>query len=107
MKETLMKEINKAFSRIEDVKLYACATLCDPRFKNIFFSGITGCASAINCIADRDGDNGFWEDLDQAVRMANLNSADDTQAGGMPLELRQYLNRPPVSRKENPDPPFA
>lgn len=44
-----------------------------------------------------------WSAIDSKVRQSNA-AADRDRAGGMPIELRQYLNRPPVDRKTNPNP---
>ncbi|KAK3911897.1 Putative AC9 transposase [Frankliniella fusca] len=51
-------------------------------------------------------DEGFWSDLDRAVQLANVNT-EELVSGGMPVELRQYLNRPPVDRKTYTDPLIA
>lgn len=32
------------------------------------------------------------------------NLADSDEAGGLPIQLRQYLTRPAVNRKQNPNP---
>ncbi|XP_052126662.1 zinc finger BED domain-containing protein 4-like, partial [Frankliniella occidentalis] len=137
MKHTLTRLIEENFPKIEEQKLYGCATLCDPRFKNVFFSGIEGCAGAINNVGklirqhmaasrqqqqqqadiqenstpnNTTGQNeveGFWSDLDRAVQLANVQRSDTVASSGMPLELKQFLNRPPVDRKTHTDPLLA
>lgn len=38
LKADLLQRLNSAFSRIEDLKMYAYATILDPRFKKVVFS---------------------------------------------------------------------
>ncbi|KAK3932992.1 E3 SUMO-protein ligase ZBED1 [Frankliniella fusca] len=44
-----------------------------------------------------------WSVIDEKVRLSNA-VADRDRAGGLPIELRQYLNRPPMDRKSNQNP---
>jgi len=37
LKRDLLQQIQEKFGNIEDVKLYAMAMLCDPRFKSLGF----------------------------------------------------------------------
>lgn len=52
-------------------------------------------------------DNGNTDDvlsfIDQAVS-ESCSNADTDEAGGLPIVLRQYLSRPAVNRKLNPNP---
>jgi len=44
-----------------------------------------------------------WATIDREVRTSNEKS-DTDRVGGLPVELRQFLNRPPIDRKTNPNP---
>ncbi|KAK3911564.1 Zinc finger BED domain-containing protein 4 [Frankliniella fusca] len=55
-----------------------------------------------NVNSDQDDDYP-WASIDKQVRVSNQ-KADSDRVGGLPVELRQFLNRPPVDRKSNPNP---
>ncbi|KAJ3661761.1 hypothetical protein Zmor_006146 [Zophobas morio] len=50
LKHNIIKEMEKRFSKIEEVKLLAISTILDPRFKKIHFDKSTACAQAISDI---------------------------------------------------------
>lgn len=50
LKKKLSQEIESKYGSIESVKLYACATLVDPRYKKFAFRSIRECAQAITHI---------------------------------------------------------
>lgn len=52
---------------------------------------------------DDDYDDDTWSYLDNAVSCSN-SEADTDEAGGLPIQLRQYLTRPAVNRKQNHNP---
>jgi len=56
--------------------------------------------SSINA-AERQG---LWEDFDEEVQVHVLAHCGQDIAGGLPIQLRQYIDSPPAPRKENPDP---
>ncbi|XP_063931157.1 zinc finger BED domain-containing protein 4-like [Zophobas morio] len=50
LKHNIIKEMEKRFSKIEEVKLLAISTILDPRFKKIHFDKPTACAQATSDI---------------------------------------------------------
>lgn len=50
-----------------------------------------------------DNEDDIWSFIDNAVS-SSYNLADSDEAGGLPIQLRQYLTRPAVNRKQNPNP---
>jgi len=49
-------------------------------------------------------EDSFWSAFDKDVEsQASVQSGQD-MAGGIPVQLRMFLDRPPVPRKNNPDP---
>ncbi|XP_046422338.1 uncharacterized protein LOC124180631 [Neodiprion fabricii] len=128
MKKNLVAEIKQKFSNIESVKVYSIATLLDPRFKKIVFQNIQNPARAVTTVGEilkkeikssktlaitcennltdhqlSSGGNDLWDFLDDAVQH-NIQVADSDEAGGLPIELGQFLNRSTVDRKTNPNP---
>ncbi|XP_074114022.1 uncharacterized protein LOC141537088 [Cotesia typhae] len=127
MKKNLMTEIEQKFSNIESVKLYSIATLLDSRYKKLAFLNIINSARAVTTVGEilkkeikssktlaitcennptdhqtSSGDNDLWGFLDDAVQH-NIQVADSDEAGGLPIELRQFINRSTVDRKTNPN----
>lgn len=52
-----------------------------------------------------DSDNDLWSYVENVVS-CNYSHEDGDEAGGLPMQLRQYLTRPAENRKQNPN-PFA
>ena len=52
-----MKEVrtqfDKRFGTIEEVQIFAIATILDPRFKKLYFKNIIACSKAINAINNK------------------------------------------------------
>ncbi|XP_052129795.1 uncharacterized protein LOC127750987 [Frankliniella occidentalis] len=122
------------FPNIEQNLLYATAILLDPRFKKVPFQNQAALKAAEKEVgrlvsaslaesratdraayeaameegADADPDvvvdqDDPWAAIDEQVRESNR-KADGDRVGGLPVELKQFLNRPPVDRKSNPNP---
>ena len=51
---------------------------------------------------DGNEEQSLWFNFDDSVKAKSLNAGQDT-AGGIPVEFRQYLNRPTASRKDKPN----
>ena len=49
----------------------------------------------------------FWGDFDREVKMHARTMSNQDVAGGIPIQLRMFLDKPPVSRLGNPDPLLA
>ncbi|KAH0561018.1 hypothetical protein KQX54_011177 [Cotesia glomerata] len=91
-KKKLSQEIEVKYGNIESIKLYACTTLVDPRYKRFAFRSTRESARAIT--------NNY---LDDAVSCSTF-QADTDEAGRLPIQLREYLTYPAVNRKQNLNP---
>ncbi|KAK3930257.1 Zinc finger BED domain-containing protein 4 [Frankliniella fusca] len=122
LQQALLNLIGKSFSGIENLRPYAAATLLDPRFKRAAFSSPAAVASIVSHIGKLVAEEiasdsrsiqeeltaaavetpaeSIWSEFDQRVRDSAVDASQDA-AGGLPIEFRQYLNRPACSRKEN------
>ncbi|XP_050340894.1 zinc finger BED domain-containing protein 4-like [Bactrocera neohumeralis] len=137
LKQRMVQDIETKYGNIESVKLHACATLVDPRYKKFGFQSIRDSARAVTNVADlvkterkvalaatvaninpqdeilaiqgpesqktNDDNDDLWSYFDNTV-ICSSNLADSDEAGGLPIQLRQYLTRPAVNRKQNPNP---
>ncbi|CAG5090634.1 Protein of unknown function [Cotesia congregata] len=130
LKKRLMAEIKQIFSNIESVKVYHIATLLDPRYKKVGFQSILNCSRAITSVSSlireqvkvsqnlavecdcqlaiddqqtSDKKKNFWDFLDLEAQSSN-HYQDNDEAGGVSIELRQFLNRPLVDRNSTQDP---
>ncbi|XP_036340037.1 uncharacterized protein LOC118749349 [Rhagoletis pomonella] len=123
----LAAEIKQKFSNIELVKLYSIATLLDPRYKKLGCQSICNSSRAVviageilkteiqlskstmECIGQQTPDKQpsssrqhFWDFLDKEVQLSQYHESDEP--GRLPIELREFLNRPAVDRGSNPNP---
>ena len=57
--------------------------------------------------ATHDVQDDFWGDYDEEVLRHSATQSNQDIAGGIPVQLRQYLDRPAVDRVANPDPLIA
>lgn len=170
MQQEFLKQIETSFGNVEEVQLFAAATLLDPRFKKFGFTKAeddfrapvriakaisTVCKSLchthqpsflsfehedivvlIACVSaervkeamakaeadaaaaallddapqvdqaqrDQDDEDSFWADFDREVEAEAAAHSGQDMAGGIPVQLRQYLDTKPVKRKLNPEP---
>ncbi|XP_043474458.1 E3 SUMO-protein ligase ZBED1-like isoform X1 [Leptopilina heterotoma] len=124
LKQILLTEIEERFRNIENVPIYAKATILDPRFKTIHFKSALAVATAMKKIASemRANNSHNMEILTEPISTSSTpirkqNSADIwmhhdkivdktlsnvDEAGGLPVELRQYKNQAVLHRSENP-----
>ncbi|KAK3929828.1 Zinc finger BED domain-containing protein 4 [Frankliniella fusca] len=132
MKEHLLALLREKFANVEGVRWYAAATLLDPRFKKFGFNHDTTTASSYRIAgglvkakmaeaadaenaavqarqptASQNVQDDFWGDYDEQVQRHSATQSNQDMAGGIPVQLRQYLDRPPVDRLANPDPLIA
>ncbi|XP_043469890.1 zinc finger BED domain-containing protein 4-like [Leptopilina heterotoma] len=122
-KKKLQSLVEAKFSNVEFVKPYSAATLLDPRFKKDVFTNIVAASKAVTHIGSlvsecigvdsrnlvqnsqkvSSSEDSLWFEFDQSVKDKVLN-ADQDVANGIPVEMRQYFNRPIINRIENPNP---
>ncbi|XP_043468397.1 uncharacterized protein LOC122502421 [Leptopilina heterotoma] len=120
-KQTLLTNLEKRFRTVENIKVAAMATILDPRFKKLHFQNAVSAATAVgaintilknrtkevaqDCLRDENLNNNdvnsIWSYHDQ-LQSQQLTNADSDSAGGIAIEIRQYLNRPVCSRNTNP-----
>ncbi|KAK3921574.1 Zinc finger BED domain-containing protein 4 [Frankliniella fusca] len=122
--QKLLAQLNKSFNGIENLRPYAAATLLDPRFKRAAFNSTGAVASVISFVgklvaeeiaadsrslqaegnaataANPTPEDSIWSGFDQRVRDSLVDASQDV--AGLPIEFRQYLNRPVCNRRENP-----
>ncbi|XP_058830709.1 uncharacterized protein LOC131689532 [Topomyia yanbarensis] len=123
LKQRILHFISKYFKDIEKVRILATATLLDPRFKKIHFESALSASSAVFFVAEQIKDlaneatsissdveknparneslDDLWSIHDSLVTEVNRAHVPDS-AGGIPVELRQYLNTPLVPRTSDP-----
>ncbi|XP_033218370.1 uncharacterized protein LOC117173835 [Belonocnema kinseyi] len=125
IKHSLLAEIEKRLGFMEKLPMPAKATILDPRFKKLHFTDAGNFARALSSIdkelkakiavsvdeerarkmpLDQPGDsqvNDIWVHHD-ALRSQQFPEADTDTAGGLSVELRQYLNQPTGPRYVNP-----
>ncbi|KYN29539.1 Zinc finger BED domain-containing protein 1 [Trachymyrmex cornetzi] len=104
-------------SNIETNSFLSISTLLDPRFKKLHFSSSLAVSTAISKISQLMKNNqietqcnveeniniprkeDLWNIHDELIVSSSLNS---DEPGGIPIELRQFLNANVVSRSEDP-----
>ncbi|KAK3921530.1 Uridylate kinase [Frankliniella fusca] len=131
LREHLLRLVTEKFGKVEDVRMYSAATLLDPRFTKVgftaderspmrianaiyFFGGLvqgkmTEAADAVVAAAQvqpeaATNDDYFWGDFDREVQTHAATMSNQDMAGGIHIQLRMYLDRPPVNRLANSDP---
>ncbi|XP_021707818.1 zinc finger BED domain-containing protein 4 isoform X2 [Aedes aegypti] len=122
VKTRIVKSIEFQFRHVEDVELMAVSTLLDPRFKNIHFESAAASAQAVKVagklLSAQIGET--TKNVEDSIRLDNPPDAEDLwsihdnlvakssktfvveTAGGVPIELKQYLNAPVAPRTTNP-----
>ncbi|XP_058839394.1 E3 SUMO-protein ligase ZBED1-like [Topomyia yanbarensis] len=123
LKQRILHFISKYFKDIEKVRILATATFLDPRFKKIHFESALSASSAVFFVAEQIKDlaneatsissdveknptrneslDDLWSIHDSLVTEVNRAHVPDS-AGGIPVELRLYLNTPLVPRTSDP-----
>ncbi|XP_055615434.1 LOW QUALITY PROTEIN: E3 SUMO-protein ligase ZBED1-like [Toxorhynchites rutilus septentrionalis] len=125
VKNSIMLHIMKYFNDVGKRKLFAVATLLDPRFKKIHFESPLTVAPAISWVGElvrtaaeespefeydlrisgepetNTTTDDLWAIHDSMVAESNRVHGDDS-AGGIPIELRQYLNTTVAPRTCDP-----
>ncbi|XP_018377268.1 PREDICTED: uncharacterized protein LOC108770272 [Trachymyrmex cornetzi] len=104
-------------SNIETNSFLSISTLLDPRFKKLHFSNSLAVSTAISKISQLMKNNqietqcnveeniniprkeDLWNIHDELIASSSLNS---DEPGGIPVELRQFLNTNVISRSEDP-----
>ncbi|XP_014204713.1 uncharacterized protein LOC106636731 [Copidosoma floridanum] len=124
LKENLTTLLRDAFASIEEVPMYAAATLLDPRFKKFrFWQDISSRRSdlvkkkmaegstqplsdkvpeAQSTVAEQS--DSFWDSFDKEVEGRSAAQSGQDMAGGIPIQFRMYLDSTPVKRKDFPNP---
>ncbi|XP_014207651.1 uncharacterized protein LOC106638802 [Copidosoma floridanum] len=124
LKENLTTLLRDAFASIEEVPMYAAATLLDPRFKKFrFWQDISSRRSdlvkkkmakgstqplsdkvpeAQSTVAEQS--DSFWDSFDKEVEGRSAAQSGQDMAGGIPIQFRMYLDSAPVKRKDFPNP---
>ncbi|KAK3914497.1 Zinc finger BED domain-containing protein 6, partial [Frankliniella fusca] len=67
---------------------------------DIFAPAISSLHPELTAVAVETPPESIWSEFDQRVRDSAVDASQDA-AGGLPIEFRQYLNRPACSRREN------
>lgn len=118
LKMHLQAQFEQRFRAIESHTLLAISTLLDPRFKKTHFTSPMAVATAIRNITTETGYinpsphvspepkrssappcSGLWK-IHQTLVASSVQSDDET--GGIPLELKQFLNQPVIDIGNDP-----
>ena len=125
LKENILKELNLRFKNMELNKIYAVATILDPRFKKLHLTSALAVSDAIRQISKEMkisesvepskipvSQHPSQEVADEDDTCVNVWKVHDTllakhvpqrdEAGGVPVELRQYLNLDLIQRTADP-----
>lgn len=122
MRKFVLAELDRRFKQAEFIKSFAVATILDPRFKKIYFQSSLAASQAITFIASemkkdiqiekevhketiassdiKISSDSLWSFHDEHVKTQQNYHTEDF-SGSLPIELRQYLNRPILSRGTN------
>uniref|UniRef100_A0A0A9VVY1 Zinc finger BED domain-containing protein 4 n=2 Tax=Lygus hesperus TaxID=30085 RepID=A0A0A9VVY1_LYGHE len=124
LRKQVVKQIDRRFGQIENVEVFALATLVDPRFKKLHFREPLAHARAVTKLSAKIAElqrsassaststqapapapvpaasDDVWSLHDNMV--ANADPMEPDNPGGISGELRQYLNTPLAPRVSNP-----
>ena len=123
LRTNVLKGVNRRFhgeeSNIEKNSILAVSTLLDPRFKKLHFRSPLSVSRGITKICDHLRNDEHGESIENTTSKApsiteknddlwNIHnelmtsSSNSDDPGGVPVELRQFLNGKPIDRKEDP-----
>ena len=123
MQKFILSELDRRFQKAEFLKPLAIATILDPRFKKNYFQSAFAVSQAVSfisnemmenlakaaksnvCVSEKESIDvtvdSLWALHDEHIKLQQQTHSEDI-AGGISVELRQYLNRPVLSMKVNP-----
>lgn len=123
LKDFVVSGLDRRFGKAEQMKRLAMATMLDPRYKKLHFQSPITCSQTIQSlsVAVREvmhaksvqttameivrppvetDPKDMWS-LHDSLLSANFSQEAEID-GGIPVELRQFLNRPVVNRQMDP-----